>query len=100
MGGNDQRYCDYPLGGNQQLRCRDDLTLFSLPQPHPGAATVLGDELDAGGFKGHLNAPHGVEASPYRLCASGFHVADCIDADTGEFCKLRLFKSRKRPSRL
>jgi hypothetical protein len=55
-----------------------------LPQPHPGPAAILRDELDAGGFEGGLN---GVAMSDGddRLSLACFRSLNCGDLDLGSF---------------
>jgi hypothetical protein len=60
---------------------------FRASQPHPGAAAVLGDELDAGRFKGTLN---GSDISAHWLALLQLKRNDGAKPDAGILRELRL----------
>jgi hypothetical protein len=56
-----------PIAQNRTRR----LLSLSLPEPHTGAAAILGDELYAGRFEGALDLVSSISVHPATLGASG-----------------------------
>ena len=59
------------------------LRLF-LPQPHSSAATIFGDELDAGGIEG---GAHLIDTADACILA-GLKTVDCIASNAGRLGKV------------